>query len=1039
MPARFFMKEDRYLRFIFRKEQLPDWAVVLFCTLAGCLLIRHFYPYPAIVNDSYDYLSMAIKNEFYPLRPFGYSFFLRIVGLFSHKTGAILVSQGIVYVLSLGAFLLCIKKYWPPRHKWAYLILEAVVTLSPAALYLLNSVLSDALFCCLVFLLLTTAIVMLKEQSWVALGLYLAIFYAALWVRHSAEFFPLAFIPIFLVRGKPLMRVLSSVLTLAVLALFFVQMSNSMYKYTGYRQVSTGFEGWQLANNALHVLPYIPMPERDTSLADTTHQADTLHGEQLLDIEMPADEETAFIHQFLCSRYIGYIRHATDNGEHVSADMMWDPNGPLMQTLSVCSKAYEMKRIKVWVNLGTYSLKDYAIWLMLKYPKDFWSHYLWPNIKNAFYPYWPEACYTYIKVKPGNEKVVGWFDVPDDLTMEPRSERLSEVIQPVLSWIELFTWLVMAFAAAVLLLGGVRPDKETRQILWLLFLFGFFYYGTTVFASPVALRYWMPMHAVKLAFAWIALRPESWESLKARWRKVNWLNKTVSSGQLRTSALVFVSLPLLAFCLGFLRWYYALATAAILLLALYFSLRQGSNDSLKGARSFTWRTILIAFFVALVWSYFGGLNGYWYQTSDWDCRNAIYFDLIRYHWPVIYDQTGGALVYYIGHWLPPAAVAKVVLWLSGSADTALVAGRLLLWIWTSVGLTIVMLLLFQLLNAMSRKQKICALMLLVLFSGMDLLGALFKGTFNLMMLPIVKPSGPHLEWWMNFRYQFSSNTTLLYWVFNQTIVAWIITLLFLKEDRPQNYLFYGVACLFSAPFACVGLAVLMLVKAVTFCVNHVKEWGTVARSVFSPQNLLSLVILVPVVFYLLASNAVGGEAASYGGREGAAFFSKDYLNADLFLFLLLEVGVYLFLLISDHYKNPLYYALWASFIVFPYFHIGKSLDFCMRATIPALFVLMVYVGRFILAHFRERGIKKACSVALLVCLVIGTATPAVEVFRGFYHTGIHGKICLEDRSLMTFNSKESSYNFLTIHPEKHFFFKHLAKRVTNNTNESDYE
>ena len=44
-----------------------------------------------------------------------------------------------------------------------------------------------------------------------------------------------------------------------------------------------------------------------------------------------------------------------------------------------------------------------------------------------------------------------------------------------------------------------------RQVLWLLFLLALVHYGSTWFATPVVLRYWIPMHAVKLIFAWIAL------------------------------------------------------------------------------------------------------------------------------------------------------------------------------------------------------------------------------------------------------------------------------------------------------------------------------------------------------------------------------------------------------------------------------------------------------------------------------------------------------------------------------------------------------
>ena len=97
------------------------------------------------------------------------------------------------------------------------------------------------------------------------------------------------------------------------------------------------------------------------------------------------------------------------------------------------------------------------------------------------------------------------------------------------------------------------------------------------------------------------------------------------------------------------------------------------------------KTILLVFAFSLLWTYLGGMNGYYYQSTDWDCRNAIYFDLIQYKWPVTYDQNGAALVYYIGHWLPPAALAKLTVILDfhrnpswGSMKKCLAAEQLLI-------------------------------------------------------------------------------------------------------------------------------------------------------------------------------------------------------------------------------------------------------------------------------------------------------------------------------------------------------------------------
>lgn len=75
--------------------------------------------------------------------------------------------------------------------------------------------------------------------------------------------------------------------------------------------------------------------------------------------------------------------------------------------------------------------------------------------------------------------------------------------------------------------------------------------------------------------------------------------------------------------------------------------------------------LVLLFALMLLWGYLGGQTGFFYQNSDWGYRNAIYRDLITNSWPVYYPQKDTALVYYIGHWLVPAALTKPVYVLFG--------------------------------------------------------------------------------------------------------------------------------------------------------------------------------------------------------------------------------------------------------------------------------------------------------------------------------------------------------------------------------------
>lgn len=514
----------------------------------------------------------------------------------------------------------------------------------------------------------------------------------------------------------------------------------------------------------------------------------------------------------------------------------------------------------------------------------------------------------------------------------------------------------------------------------------------------------------------------------------------VTYKQLRIAACTYVVLPLAVFLMGFLKWYYALVGIAVVAFAFYSAIKSDNVESaFCNTMPLNKTTVLLVFFFTLVWTYFGGMNGYWYQSTDWNCRNPIYFDLIQFEWPVIYTESGGALVYYIGHWLPPALLGKLAMWVTGSFRWGRFIGRMALWGWTSLGLTIVILLLFHFLKVTDKKKRFFALLIFVCFSGLDILGAIHYDNLR----DLLGRGTLHLEWWSP-KYQFTSITACVYWVFNQTIIPWIVTLCFLMERDARNYVLYGVACLICGPFPCVGLAICMLIKAIGYCIDPYvgDSIGTKLKNVFSCSNILSVICVFPfVASYILSSNAlnaVGVTAEQTGAGVPASFFSSMYWNADLAWFLLLEVGLYLALVFIDRRKDLMFYGIILVFVIAPYFRIGLSNDFCMRVSVPAVFILMLYVNDFLLKHFTldrsrytlanpQATVKHILALALAVCFLIGMATPAVEVLRGFYHVFANRTIRLEDMSIGTFNRPEVLFNFGCTEPENFFFFKYFAR------------
>lgn len=159
----------------------------------------------------------------------------------------------------------------------------------------------------------------------------------------------------------------------------------------------------------------------------------------------------------------------------------------------------------------------------------------------------------------------------------------------------------------------------------------------------------------------------------------------ISSKKLALSAYLYMVIPIVIFFIGWLKVWLGIGLSGILLYGLYFLITRRYQEEeyfyieIKG--------ILLLSAVVAVWIFMTGIGGYFYQRWDWHTRNAILRDLIDYSWPVIYPETGNALVYYYVFWMVPALVGKALGW---------AAANLTLYIWSVVGIGISMLLLCRL-------------------------------------------------------------------------------------------------------------------------------------------------------------------------------------------------------------------------------------------------------------------------------------------------------------------------------------------------------
>ena len=424
-------------------------------------------------------------------------------------------------------------------------------------------------------------------------------------------------------------------------------------------------------------------------------------------------------------------------------------------------------------------------------------------------------------------------------------------------------------------------------------------------------------------------------------RELDWLDRTIC---------IYLLLPVLLFC-----FWFTTPVAAFLLALLGY----GSYRALAGRKGKTtglgWKWLAAIFALALVWTAIAGVGHFFYANPDWIMRDAVLHDLATSGWPPSYrDEHGVSLILRapVGYYLPSAVIGR--LW-------GLEAANVSLYLWSSLGFALFLASACRLFE--SSKQRIACLVVLVLFGGMDLLGQLWGAR----QLPGL---GEHIEWWMPY-VQYSSQTTLLFWVPNHALPAWLGILLVLRHWRSPSLaritpLLAAVIPLWS-PLAAIGLFPFFLFGL---------AWRRDARSLFSPFTCLPF---VPAAF--LIALYLGKDAASV--PHGWMYQLSPSFDAFAFryvLFCLFEFGMLALILARlVTFDLPLRIGVVVLALLPVYFY-GPGNDLAMRASIPALMVLALATVR----PLAERP-SNLWHVLLVLVLGIGALGALQEPARAFLH------------------------------------------------------
>lgn len=428
----------------------------------------------------------------------------------------------------------------------------------------------------------------------------------------------------------------------------------------------------------------------------------------------------------------------------------------------------------------------------------------------------------------------------------------------------------------------------------------------------------------------------------------------------------FLALPYLFFIPGWLN-----TVSVIIILPVFtYCLYQAIATTHVRSKPFITIDDLAAFVLILVWVNLSGAGGYGAQTQDYRMHNARLNDLIHYSWPVHYGENKN-LVYYIGYFLPAAALGKL---------TSFNIAEKMLYLWTLLGATLSI----QWLQHLSKWKYTLPLVLVFIFFGpIDLLNIVYNslqaGISLLAGYSTLIPTMDHLDFSTSLHLKFFignflPNTFQLYWSPQQVIAGWLCAglamELFLKNNSHKIIFIYSLLCLW-APLVMLALSPFILLTVIVCLVE--KRW----RELLTFENTAgSLVLLLPFVIFYLS----GSTSNNLSVWITNAFAWREYWD-NYIIFNMAGWLIFTALVFYQTSKESLKYRLWfycliLAFIVIQIRTFGEYSDLLCRGSAPLMFILLVYCLRAIDHHWLDG--RRVAAIGLICVIAAGASSAIVQ-------------------------------------------------------------
>lgn len=498
------------------------------------------------------------------------------------------------------------------------------------------------------------------------------------------------------------------------------------------------------------------------------------------------------------------------------------------------------------------------------------------------------------------------------------------------------------------------------------------------------------------------------------------------------TAYVILVVPILLFFFGWLKWYLAIFFSSILLAGMYLAIKRDYWNNMDDIE-IPVRNLFIVIAAFAFWLFISGSCYTSVAKCDIIWRNSTLRDLVNYDWPVYYPDRDGYLCYYFVFWMVPALAGKIF----GGMWAAYIA--LACW-FILILLTSFLLITYYFKDYSDSVLKII-LLFMIMWSGINILGDSMM--YSVGQYPTAAGIGNN-EGYCDalcnngkpFHFLYRSNDDFLSQCYNQ-LPIWIVVPLMLQNRRIHNYAFLGLLLYPFSPWGTVGIALMMLVDAVAFLVKR-KSISKLIREALSVPNLCAI-FSVFVVFFMFFGCANFFEDSQKFGIIGLKDINLQILIG-IIIFWLSEFGIFYYLTWWKYKKDYLYVSVLIMLLTMPFIWVSSrySRDFCMDATLPQLYMLMIYMIGYIKEEFLRKDGNRIRKFELKNCLLVvflGLAftTPVFDWIGDIKKMYDDNKISIQDESVMSFSDilgYEGEFSLpMAINVDESVFFKYFARTL----------